>query len=406
MNETMPLKGIKVVDLSQYMSGPACAQILADWGADVIKVEGLAGDPNRAVGATINMPCSDTCNPFFGFINYNKRSIALDLKSPEGMEAMDALLAQADVFITNWRTKALLKRGLDYETLHRKYPRLVWGTINGFGNYGPEKDNAGYDTVAFWAKTGFMIDQVESGGDPAIPFYGVGDNAAGTALAGAVGTGLFQRERTGQGCEICVTLYGTGIWSSSSAVMQTQYHPEVYPKTRNAPSDPLVNTYRTKDGDWIMTSVFSEDKLPHYLKALGLEELNEDTRFSSYSVMLEHRQELLKLLEQAYGSLSTEEVCRRLQEEDIAYNQVMHSVDVHRDPQAMENGFVTEYTHPDGTKTMIPMPPVMFGDRQELVVHRPYPKVGEQSVEILKELGFPEEKIRNMLERGVMRQSE
>ena len=405
MNNTKPLQGIRVIDLTQFMSGPACGKMLADWGADVIKVEGIGGDPHRSVGGTIGMPCTDGCNPYFGFINYNKRSIALNLKDSDGMEAMQKLLTEADVFITNWRAKALVKMGLDYETLHKKYPRLVWGTINGFGNYGPEKDNAGYDTVAFWAKTGFMIDQMEAGEYPAIPYYGVGDDAAGTALAGAVGTGLYQREKTGVGCEICVTLYGTGIWSSTSGVMQTQHHPEIFPKTRKKPADPLVNSYKTKDGQWIMTSVFQREKLPHYLKALGREDLIEDPRFEDYDAMLENRFELVEILEKAYAQYSTEEVCKRLKDEDIAFNQVMHSVDVYRDPQAIENGLMVEYTHPDGTKTMIPMPPIIFGDKHELEVRRQYPKIGEQSVEILKEIGFSDEKIREMICKNAVRQS-
>ncbi len=406
MNNTKPLTGIKVIDLSQFMSGPVCGKMLADWGADVIKVEGVAGDPNRSVGATIGMPCTEDCNPFFGFINYNKRSLAINLKDPDGMEAMHRLLADADVFVTNWRPRALAKLGLDYESLHKKYPELIWGGISGFGNYGPEKDNAGYDTVAFWAKTGFMIDQMEGGEYPAIPFYGAGDDTAGAVLAGAIGTGLFQRERTGQGCQICVPLYGVGIWCSTSAVMQTQYHPEMYPKSRKRPSDPLVNSYRTKDGDWIMTSVFQNEKLPHYLKALGREDLVDDPRFCDYETMLEHRFELVEVLEEAYGRYSTEEVCRRLKEEDIAYNQVMHSVDVHRDPQAVENGLVVEYTHRDGSTTMIPMPPVMFGDKHELEVRYPYPRVGEHSAEILREIGFSDEKIQEMIDRKAVSQSE
>lgn len=405
MNKTKPLKGIKVIDLSQFMAGPVCGKILADWGADVIKIEGTSGDPNRSVGGTIGMPCTEDCNPFFGFINYNKRSLAVNLKDPDGMQAMQKLLSKADVFVTNWRPKALTKIGLDYETLHEKYPRLIWSAVNGFGNYGDEKDNAGYDTVAFWAKTGFMIDQIEGGENPAIPFYGAGDDTAGAVLAGAVGAGLYQREHTGEGCQICVPLYGVGIWCSTSAILQTQYHPEIYPKTRKRPSDPLTNSYRTKDGDWIMTSVFQNDKLPHYLRALGREDLIEDPRFCNYNTMLKHRYELVEILEKAYEKYSTDEICCRLKNEDIAYNQIMHSVDVHTDPQAIENGMMVEYTHRNGTTTMIPMPPVMFGDKHELEVRYPYPKVGEQSIEILKEIGFSEKKIRDMLDRKVITQS-
>ena len=161
MNNTKPLTGIKVIDLSQFMSGPVCGKMLADWGADVIKVEGVAGDPNRSVGATIGMPCTEDCNPFFGFINYNKRSLAINLKDPDGMEAMHRLLADADVFVTNWRPRALAKLGLDYESIRAINPRAIYCSISAYGQTGPYAQRPGYDVIA-QAVSGLM----DMTGDP------------------------------------------------------------------------------------------------------------------------------------------------------------------------------------------------------------------------------------------------
>ena len=145
-NAMKPLKGIKVVDLTTYMATPATGRVLADWGADVIKVEAMKGDPCRVTQAAVfNMPMSDEENLAFDMVNLNKRFVTLNLKSPMGAEVMDKLLSEADVFITNTRTKSLKKMGLDWETLHAKYPKLIMGHGLGYGKRGPEKDDPGFD---------------------------------------------------------------------------------------------------------------------------------------------------------------------------------------------------------------------------------------------------------------------
>ena len=154
-----PLKGVKVIDLTYFVAGPGSARILADWGADVIKVEPDFGDPGRKTGATMTMPVDDNAsNPFYSIYNCNKRGISINLKEEKGLEIMDRLLKDANVFISSYRTGALKRLGLDYETMSKKHPHIIWGQINGFGDYGPAKDNPGFDTVAFWARSGAMID--------------------------------------------------------------------------------------------------------------------------------------------------------------------------------------------------------------------------------------------------------
>ena len=144
-----PLKGVKVIDLTYFIAGPGTAKILADWGADVIKVEPSFGDPGRSTGATMSTPTEPDCNPFYTAYNANKRGISLNLKSAEGTAILDKMLETADVFLTSYRTGALKRLGLDYKSLSEKHPHIVWAQINGFGDFGPAKDNAGFDTVAF-----------------------------------------------------------------------------------------------------------------------------------------------------------------------------------------------------------------------------------------------------------------
>ena len=162
------LKGIKVVELANYAAAPAAARILADWGADVIKIEGPAPDPIRGYSVSMGMPNTREESPIYQFENANKRGIALNLKSPEGMEALHKLLETADVFISNTRLQSLKKLGLDYETLHAKFPKLVWAHVNGFGTEGPEANKPGFDITAFWSRSGALLDVTQPGYAPNI----------------------------------------------------------------------------------------------------------------------------------------------------------------------------------------------------------------------------------------------
>lgn len=199
-----PLDGVRVIDLTYYIAGPGTAKILADWGADVIKVEPLTGEPGRTTGATLGAPIEDDINPYFAVWNSNKRDIALNLKEPTGREIMDTLLASANVFVTSFRPGALKRLGLDYEAVSQRHPHLVWASINGFGEQGPDKDKAGFDTVAYWARCGAMLDLTERDTSPVNPTLGFGDASTSCSLAGGIAAGLYQQAKTGKGCKIMV----------------------------------------------------------------------------------------------------------------------------------------------------------------------------------------------------------
>lgn len=405
-----PLEGIKVVDLSQYISGPATTKMLADWGATVIKVEAGSGDPQRTIGATLGMPGREDCNPFYGNFNINKLTTVLNLKNPDGREAMERLLAWADVFVTNWRPKALARMGLDYEAMHARFPRIVWAGINGFGNYGPEKDDPGYDTVAFWAKTGMMIDMSEGGADgslaaPIIPFYGVGDSAAATSLAGGISAALYQREKTGEGGQVFVSLYAQGIWDASCSVMAAQYEND-YPKTRTKPLSPVANSYKTKDNEWIYVMIFDIKAYPRFLEAVGRADLKEDPRFNNPAGATENREELFRIIEEGFANFTFEEMLGRLKTYDIPNSPIRHVADVHKDPQALANNNVFEYTNPDGSTTMLTSTPVTFGSNYENDVRIPYGRIGEHTEQVLIMLGYSGEEVAKMLADGAATQAE
>ena len=196
-----PLEGVKVVELATMMAAPSCARYLADWGADVIRIEQKKGDNYRTYPPVMGMPNAQDCNPLYDNVNAGKRGIVLDIKTPEGMEAMHRLLAKSDVFVTNNRPKALEKNGLDYDSLKDKYPGLIMAQISSYGLKGPQADQPGQDTIAFWVSTGFNADMMVQT-DNSFPVYGTsgqGDFITALGLAYAVVCALYRKRRPARG---------------------------------------------------------------------------------------------------------------------------------------------------------------------------------------------------------------
>ena len=271
-----PLTGVKVVDLTYFIAGPGTARILADWGADVIKVEPSFGDPGRKTGATMTMPVTDDINPLYNTYNANKRGLSLNLKTAEGLEVLYKLLKESNVFISSYRTGALKRLGLDYESLKEKFPHLIWAQVNGFGDYGPAKDNAGFDTVAFWARSGAMLDLAERDTSPLNPIIGFGDATTSCSLAGGIAAALYEQLKTGKGQKVMISLFGQAIWSSSAAIASTQFADE-YQKTRKNSISPVINSYRCKNGKWLFLSILEHERYyPILCKLLGREDMIEN----------------------------------------------------------------------------------------------------------------------------------
>lgn len=201
-----PMEGIKVIELSNMLAGPMTARILAEWGADVIKVESTNGDTWRTQGATSLSPTTEIANPNFDMQNLNKRFLSINTRTAEGKNILMKLLETADVFVTNYRVQALEKIGLTYDQLKDAYPRLIHASVLGYGEEGPEKDRPGYDYTAFYARTGLLADLAPAGGPPLMTVAGFGDHSVAAALAGAIAAALFRRERTGAGDKVDVSL--------------------------------------------------------------------------------------------------------------------------------------------------------------------------------------------------------
>jgi len=212
------LDGVRVLELGIWVAVPSAAAVLADWGARVVKIEPPEGDPLRGLAATGLVPYQPDVNPAFQLDNRGKRSVTLDLRRPEGREVAHALVRRSDVFLTNLRRQKLAPLGMDYATLRRVHPRLVYAGLTGYGTEGPERERAAFDYAAFWARAGIMGSLGEPEGPPPTQRPGMGDHMTGLGLAGAIAAALFARERSGVGQEIGMSLFGSGIWMLASDI--------------------------------------------------------------------------------------------------------------------------------------------------------------------------------------------
>lgn len=397
-----PLEGIKVVELASFVAAPAAGRMLAEMGADVIRVESTAGDPWRFYGVNCGLPVADEENPLFDLYNLGKRDIQLDTKTPEGKEILLRLLGEADVFITNNRLKSLVRAGLDYDSLKDRFPKLIYGLVTGYGQTGPDVDAPGYDGVAFFSRSGMLADMAEPGGYPASAPGCVGDGATGAALFGGICAALLNRERTGMGDFVETSLFGNAVWlcGTMSAFEQYGYH---YPKKRSE-MGALYTFYKCKDGEWLHLAVTQHDRYWKPLaEALNVPELAEDERFKNAALISRNRAQLIPLLEQAFSQFDYDEIAARLRERDIVFDRMRHYRELSADPQAVANGFVKEHIYENGHSFMMAMLPVHMRNMDETGTGRG-PQMGEHTDEILKQYGYSEEAILRLKEAKAVKQ--
>lgn len=384
------------------MAAPAAGRMLAEMGADVIRVESTAGDPWRFYGVNCGLPVADEENPLFDLYNLGKRDIQLDTKTPEGKEILLRLLGEADVFITNNRLKSLVRAGLDYDSLKDRFPKLIYGLVTGYGQTGPDVDAPGYDGVAFFSRSGMLADMAEPGGYPASAPGCVGDGATGAALFGGICAALLNRERTGMGDFVETSLFGNAVWlcGTMSAFEQYGYH---YPKKRSE-MGALYTFYKCKDGEWLHLAVTQHDRYWKPLaEALNVPELAEDERFKNAALISRNRAQLIPLLEQAFSQFDYDEIAARLRERDIVFDRMRHYRELAADPQAVANGFVKEHIYENGHSFMMAMLPVHMRNMDETGTGRG-PQMGEHTDEILKQYGYSEEAILRLKEAKAVKQ--
>jgi len=396
-------EGVRVVELAQWVFVPVTGALLADWGADVVRVERPEGDPYRGLATQGIGTDSGGVNLSVALANRGKRSVALDLKSDEGLAVLHRLLETADVFLTSLRPGALQRLGLDADELLARYPGLVYARGHGYGVRGPDADQPGYDASAFWARGGMadMLTPPERE-HPISQRGAMGDRNGAMGLAFGIGGGLLKRQRTGRGSVIDVSLLATALWTLSSdllTALQGQSPPR--PGDRGQTPNPLVGSYRTKDGRHIQLVFLEGDRYwAAFCEALGRPDLLADPRFVDLRMRRENSAACVAELDAEFGRRTFDECKELLGTLDAPWAPMQSVEELLDDPQVRANGYLGVVVDEGLPSYRLPAVPVQF-DQQPPRLRRA-PEHGEHTEAVLLELGYDWDAIAALQGAGVI----
>lgn len=400
---TAPLQGVRVLEVANWLAAPLAAALMADLGADVIKVEPPRGDPFRGyrpsgVDPDIDFPAN------FGFEldNRGKRSITVELTAEGGPELVRRLAAAADVFITNLTPQRRGRFGLDIEDVRGVNPRAIYVSLSGYGSEGPDADRLAFDHVAYWARSGVMSLMGEAGTPPPLGRGGQGDHPTAINILAATLVALRMREQTGQGQVVDVSLLGSGIWSISldmAFALYTRAQPARH--NREAPRSPLLNSYRCADGRWLLLSVAQADRVwPRFCRALGRPEWAEDPRYATARERTRHAAGLVQAIDAIFATADLPTWAERLDAAGIIWAPVSTLPEVMEDESVHRLGVFEEVEHPEvGRFSTLAAPFKVRG--ADIRPRGPAPKPGAHTFEVLHEAGLSADEIADLAAKGV-----
>ncbi len=390
-----PLEGIRVVELASYVAVPAAGTLLADLGADVVKVEVPQGEIYRyALPQFLGYKTDFAEAPQFHMDNRGKRSLTLDITRAEARAALQTLVDRADILLTNVLPSRLAKFGFDPATQRARKPELIVALLNGFGTEGPEASTPAFDYIAYWARTGFMDVLHEPDAPPAFQRPGIGDHAAALALVSGILAALRMRDHNGEGQVVETNLMHTGFYiqgnDAACSLVANQDPPR---HDRRRPINPLWNHYRTKDDRWLFLSMIDSDRyFPKLCAAMAREELTTEERFTGALNRLANTEALTAELAASFATKTLAEWEEAFAGKDLIWAPVRTVGEAVHDPQAHLNGVFPTIEHPTlGTFKSISAPVKLSG--YKMAANRPGPALGAHSREILAEAGLSDDEI-------------
>ncbi len=393
--------GIKVIDCATYIAAPTAATVLADFGADVIKITAPGeGDPWHNLYTRPGLPQSEHNYPWL-IDNRNKRGLSLDLKHTAGRAVLERLVSQCDVFITNTPLPARERLRIRYADFADAYPRLIYGSMTAYGEQGPESGKTGFDITAYWGRSGLM-DQVRADSSvmPARSVAGQGDHPTAMALYSGIVTALWKRDRTGQGSEVRANLLGSGMWANAFLVQAALCGATIPQRPpRDQTTHALGGTYRTGDGRWLMLALTSENRQwPALAEAVGRPDLLADPRFIDIATRRQNAGSLLHILDTAFAERPLAEWRTLLDARGLTFGIVGTVEEVANDPQALAAGILRPIA--DTGLMTIDSPFTITGEAKVPITVAP--GQGEHTSAVLRDAGYTQSEIESLRAAGAI----
>lgn len=400
MDDALLFKGLKVIDCASYIAAPAAATVLADFGAEVIKVEPPEGDPYRELWHLPGAPAARS-NYAWELDSRHKRSLVLDLKRPEGLAVMHRLIGQADVFITNLPLPVRERLGVAHEQLAPLNERLIYASFTAYGEHGPESHKTGFDGTAWWARSGLMdMVRPDHTAVPARATAGMGDHPSAIAMYGAIVTALYRREKTGKGGLVATSLLANGAWSNSVQI-QAHLRGAKYPPRppREQAANPLSNVFKCRDGRWLSMILLNPAKqLAGLYTALGCPELLDDPRYTTPEGLRANAQALTRLFDERFAERDLKDWRSRLDEAGVTFGVIGNLTDIDEDEQMRAAGVLVESG--DGSGLAVNSPIHLEGSPKRAPGFAP--ALGQHSEQVLREAGYGEQDIQALCAAGVV----
>jgi crotonobetainyl-CoA:carnitine CoA-transferase CaiB-like acyl-CoA transferase len=403
---TRPLEGIRVVEVASWMFVPSGGSVLVDWGADVIKVEPMTGDPQRGLITSGLLPGgAGGVNFMVEQPHHGKRSIGLDITKLDGREVLLELVETADVFLTNYLPQVRRKLGIDTEDLRARNPGIIIARGSGTGPKGKDAERGGYDGAAFWARggMGMTLPGLKDGWPSGQPAPAFGDVMGGLATAGAIAAALLKRERTGEPSIVDVSLLATAMWQLSPLVVASKLFgfSKIPQGDRSKNPNPGVSTYRTKDGRFIALILLQSDKhWEDFVTRLGLPDMATDERFVDSAARAQHPAECIARLDEAFGRMTLPELTEAFEGFEGVWAPYQTLDELYEDEAVVANGYLPSMTAGNGQEVQLVTSPAQF-DEQPVPVERA-PEHGEHTEMILMDLGYDWDRITAFKESGAV----
>jgi crotonobetainyl-CoA:carnitine CoA-transferase CaiB-like acyl-CoA transferase len=401
------LAGVKVLEVAAWTFVPAAGAVLAEWGADVIKVEPReGGDPQRGLISMGLVPAGrGGVNYMIEVPNRGKKSIGIDLKTPGGREIVLKLAETSDVFLTNYLPSARVKFGIDLDDIRAVNPNIIYVRGSGHGTKGPDADKPGYDGVSYWSRGGIGSALTPATMEDAVvaPRPAFGDVMGGMTIAGGVAAALYKRATTGTPSVVDVSLLGLAAWNLGPDVTSSKLYdkPPIPTFNRAESPNPLVGNYRTKDGRFITLMMLQADRFfAEVCAVIGRPELATDERYADPMNRFTNRAELIKTFDEEFASRTFEEWKEALKPLSGAWGPVQNAYELHDDPDVIANGYIPTVTSMSGAEFAMPVNPVQFDEVQ--VVPPGSPEHGQHTEEVLLDLGIAWEDIEAYKQQGAI----